>query len=106
MSLRVEIFPRADSDLEQQYDWYLERAGLEIAERYLNAFDVTIVMLASRPGLGRLRKFRDARLAGIQVFPFKMPFDKHLVFYRVNSTTLSIVRVMHGARDLPQRLVE
>ena len=30
----------------------------------------------------------------------------HLIFYRVTEDSLSIERVMHGARDLPQRLVE
>ncbi|MCX8495989.1 MAG: hypothetical protein ORN51_07385 [Akkermansiaceae bacterium] len=33
------------------------------------------------------------------------PFDCHLLFY-LESNTLRIERVMHGARDLPNRLME
>jgi plasmid stabilization system protein ParE len=106
MSLRVEIFPHAETDLEVQYDWYLEHAGIEIAERYLKAFDATVATLASHPGLGHLRKFRDTSLAGIRAYPIKAPFDKHLVFHRASLTKLSVVRVIHGARDLPRRLTE
>jgi toxin ParE1/3/4 len=106
MSLSVEIFPRAETDLAGQYDWYLEHAGLEIAERYLKAFDETVATLTSHPGLGRPRKFRDSRLAGIRSYPCETPFEKHLVFHRASFATLSIVRVMHGARDLPRRLSE
>jgi plasmid stabilization system protein ParE len=34
------------------------------------------------------------------------PFAAHLVFYRLLGEQLSIERVMHGARDLPRRLME
>lgn len=105
MSLRVESFPRADSDLAEQYDWYLEQADLEIADSYLKAFDATVAVLVLHPGLGRPRKFRAPSLAGLRSYPLKAPYDKHFVFYRANLTTLSIVRVMHGARDIPRRLL-
>jgi toxin ParE1/3/4 len=35
----------------------------------------------------------------------KRPFDCHLLFY-MESDTLRVERIMHGARDLPQRLLE
>ena len=106
MSLRIESFPRAESDLELQYDWYLQQANLEVAERYLKAFDATVAALALHPGLGRLRRFRSSSFTGIRSCPLKTPFDTHLIFYRANLTTLSIIRVIHGARDLPRRLLE
>jgi hypothetical protein len=34
------------------------------------------------------------------------PFTLHLIFYRYDAVMLHAERVMHGARDLPQRLVE
>lgn len=80
MSLRVEIFPHAETDLARQYDWYFEHAGLEIAERYLKAFDATVTTLVFHPGLGRLRKFRAPSLAGIRAHPFKTPLISILFF--------------------------
>ena len=106
MSLRVLLFPRANADLKKQYAWYLKHAGAEVAERYFAEFDATVATLALHSGLGPLGRFRDVHLAGIRSYPFKKPFDKHLIFHRADSTTLTIVRVLHGARDLPRRLLE
>jgi toxin ParE1/3/4 len=106
MSLQIELFPHAESDLSRQYEWYVEHADVDIAEKYLKAFDVTVQELALHPGLGRLRKFRSPALAELHSYTLKSPFDKHLAFYKANRTTLSIVRVIHGARDLPRRLLQ
>ena len=106
MSLGIEISDRAQSDLAGQYSWYLEQAGVEIAERYLSAFYASVLRLAAHPGLGRVRKFRNAELSGIRSFPIEGSFGVHLIFYRADGLVLSVERVMHGARDLPRRLLE
>ncbi len=46
------------------------------------------------------------KLAGIRFFLVRKPFDKHLIFYRVCGDTLDIVRIVHGMRDLPRRLLD
>ena len=106
MKLRISISGRAETDLTRQYRWYLENAGLDVAERFLAAFDATAAKLATHPGLGGLRNFRAFELAGIRSFPVVGPFGAHLVFYRTGEATLDIERIMHGARDLPRRLLE
>jgi plasmid stabilization system protein ParE len=35
MSLPVRISARAEADLTHQYRWYLENAGVAVAERFL-----------------------------------------------------------------------
>ncbi|PYJ71420.1 MAG: hypothetical protein DME76_02100 [Verrucomicrobia bacterium] len=45
-------------------------------------------------------------LRGVRSFQLESPFQKFLLFYRVTETTLQVWRVMHGARDLPRRLIE
>lgn len=61
--------------------------------------------LASQPGLGIRRHFAAPELARIRSIQVRKPFDQHLVFYW-DGDTLRIERVMHGARDLPRRLLE
>ena len=104
MSLPISIALRAEQDMTLQYQWYAENADLEVAERYLMAVDDTIQRLASHPELGIRRHFQSLDLAGIRSFPVARPFDKHLVFYQA-ADHLSIERIMHGARDLPRRLL-
>lgn len=106
MTLAVSVSRRAESDLSNQYRWYLKNGGVGIAERFLNSFDATLRRLARMPLLGRLRHFRSPELAGTRSMPLEGSFRSHLIFYRASEKTLSIERVMHGARDLERRLVE
>ncbi len=105
MSLDISIALRAEQDMTLQYRWYFEQAGLDVAERYLLAVHETIQRIAERPDLGIRRRFQSPELAGIRSIQAKQPFSKHLLFYQAGSH-LSIERVMHGARDLPRRLLE
>lgn len=106
MKLTVSISGRAEADLTNQYRWYLENAGIGVAERFLNAFDASVEALAERPTLGRLRRFRAKELLGVRSYAVIGVFGSHLIFYRATSTALSLERVMHGARDLESRLIE
>ena len=106
MSLPVSLSGRAEADLTHQYRWYLDNAGVAVAERFLAAFDATVARLAEHPSLGRSRRFRAPELAGIHSIPVSERFGVHLVFYRTGGATLEVERVIHGARDLPRRLLE
>lgn len=105
MSLEVLISARAEQDAALQYRWYLDNADLDVAEGYLRAMDETIQGIALHPDLGMRRRFKAMELAGIRSIPLKKPFQQHLIFYG-QSDVIRIERIMHGARDLPRRLLE
>ena len=104
MSLDVAIALRAEQDITLQYRWYLENADLDVAERYLLAVHDTIQRIAEWPALGCRRHFQAPELANIRSIQVQKPFEVHLLFYQ-ESRTLCIERVIHGARDLPNRLL-
>ena len=106
MNLPIRISRRAEADLTHQYRWYLDNAGLALAEQFLVAFDATMGRLSEHPGLGRTRRFRAPELAVIRSFPVQARFGVHLVFYRMIDDGLEVERVLHGARDLPRGLLE
>jgi toxin ParE1/3/4 len=106
MKLSLERADQFNADFEEQYRWYLEQAGEEIAERFLRAVVAILALLAEQPNLGRRRKFRHPKLRGLRSFPAEAPFQRFLIFYRVKKDTLEVWRLMHGARDLPRRLIE
>jgi len=70
-----------------------------VALRFIEAVDAAFRRLADTPEIGRLREFRNQRLAGLRSWPVP-GFEKHLIFYRVDEESVEIVRVVHGARDL------
>ncbi len=94
------------ADMTRQLDWYRDKAGSAVAIRFVDAVEATLKELAQTPGLGRQR-FRDwPELSGIHSFRVRPPFQRLLIFYRFDESTLFAERLIHGARDLPRRLRE
>ena len=100
---RAEFFLR---DFDLQFARYLVEAGEPVAERYFAALEATLEQLARHPGLGRIRRFDHPLLKGIRSYRVNPPFHKHLIFYRHTATRLFAERIVHGARDLPRRLLQ
>ena len=106
MSLAVKKADFFKQDYAKQFAWYVDEAGTEVAWRFQAVLDQTLKKLARQLNLGRRRRFLNPRLHGLRSFQVGRPFNKVLVFYRAGDEVLDAVRLMHGARDLPRRLVE
>jgi plasmid stabilization system protein ParE len=94
------------ADFEILFAWYVDKAGVEVAWRFQTALDNSLVKLSIRPDLGRPRHFQHPKLRGLRSFLVEHPFENLLIFYRTNDEVLDAVRLMHGARNLPRRLIE
>lgn len=66
----------------------------------LEAFDQACLTLLEFPDIGSRRDFGNPELTGLRMRPIG-GFEKYLIFYHATPDTLEIVRVLHGARDLP-----
>ncbi len=104
--LNVVVGADAALDIDLEYEWYSEKAGEDVADRYLAAVEKTKDVLCRQPDLGHLCRFRDRRLVKLRSRRVESPFGKHLIFYREENGVLTIFRVLHGMRDLPRRLLE
>ena len=104
MNFSVNRSAEFRADLKEQAGWYVEQGGFGLAERYLTAVTETLLGLARHPFSGHPRRFRAPELQSLRSVVVVRPFNIHVVFYRVEGETVQIVRVMHGARDLPRRL--
>jgi toxin ParE1/3/4 len=85
----------ATEQLEQAYDYIAESnpgAAEEVAQRVI---DIT-EMLGEHPGAGR-----GGRIEGTR--EFSVPDTPFIVAYAVNSKTVWILAVYHGARKWPER---
>jgi toxin ParE1/3/4 len=94
------------ADMLKQVDWYREKASPEVAEGYVNAVEATLLSLAKTPGLGCPRFVRRPELAGIRSWRVEPPYQRHLIFDRFDEELLMAERIIHGARDLPRRLLQ
>lgn len=87
----------AESDLGEIFDYTLQEFGNGQAVAYLSALEDTLLELVANPKLGRERSEIRAGLRSITP-------NSHIIFYRICTDHIRIVRVLHGSRDLPQFL--
>ena len=94
------VAPKADDDMREILDFLEREAGRQTAERYAVEFRRTIARLVEhrRSGPRRRALGRDARIA--VVFPFILIYD-----YAAPSDMLSVLRVVHGRRDIGPHLL-
>jgi len=100
MTLRWEESEFVFCDL-QGIARYIRSRNPSAARRFLVATYDTFEFLAANPGMGRSRAdlgFPDVRSWRVRGFP------RHLIFYRLVSDRVQVLRVLHGARDLPSEL--
>lgn len=106
MNLRLAQDPQFERDVETQFEWYEAHARPGVADRFLSAVFLSLQELLRQPELGRVRPFRDERLRGFRSWFVGAPFDRLLLFYRIEGDQLVVKRLLHGARNLPRQLTE
>jgi toxin ParE1/3/4 len=67
------------------------------ADRWLDGFDARCKALAQMPELGRKRSDLAPGLRGL-------PIGNYVIFYRLIPDGIQVLRVLHGARDIPTLL--
>lgn len=86
----------AAKDINDIYDYTIDRFGEQQAVKYLTGLDERLAFLAEYPDTGRTR---DEVRKGLM----SLVYQKHVVFYRVMQYGIRIVRVLHGSMDVPKQ---
>jgi toxin ParE1/3/4 len=89
-SYRLSRLARAD--LDGIWLYVVQDAGLESADRLIDAITDRFPMLAKMPRAGRSA---DEIEPGVHVFAV----ESYLIYYRMRRGGISIARVIHGMRD-------
>jgi toxin ParE1/3/4 len=94
----MRVHPRADLDIVETFA-YLAGHNPDAARRFVEAVEQALLKIESRPEdgnryLNARREDEDWRYAKIT------GFKKYLVFYRLRSAEVEVVRIVHGSRDL------
>jgi toxin ParE1/3/4 len=78
----------------------VRRANAKAARKLLNAINDTILLLSEFPGIGPMRPELGT---AIRSFPVAKYTD-YLIFYRRIDGGIEVIRVLHGAQNLPPLL--
>jgi toxin ParE1/3/4 len=95
--------PGARREINRVLEFLEEQAGLEVAERFLDALMHSADQLAQHPQMGRLCGFTRPNTRRLRRWPVR-GFDNWLIFYQPRRDGVEIVHVMHGARDIDAML--
>jgi len=98
MILRHVLRPRAIVDIESAFEYYFQKAGIELALQFVDAINETLQILAANPSLGSPRGWINPRLAQLRSWHVT-GFNKYRVYYVVTQEEIDIVRILHGAQD-------
>ncbi len=100
MKIRAVSFrPKALQDIRDIVR-YIAVDNSRASHTFEAELEYTVSLLVGVPEMGALRSFGNSALAGIRLWPIK-GFEKYLLVYRVSRETLDVIRVVHGARNLP-----
>ena len=100
--MTVQRSERLDTDVEQQFRWYLLERDLDpidamaLATRFVEAVEAALEFLSRNPEVGR-RRFRTyPDIAGTRSWKISKPFNRFMIFYRLESKTLFAERLLEG----------
>ena len=103
-ALPVVVLPRAEQDIDDVIAHYLREAGVDVARRFADALADAFGLLARNPAMGSPRYASLLALPGMRCWPLR-PWPQ-MIFYLERERRLDVVRVLHGARDIPASLAE
>lgn len=95
---RIHRRASARRDLVEHFVYLVDNAGLHVADRFLTSAEISFNDLAGQPMIGVPLTLRPPELAGLRKWRVK-DFDNYLIFYLPRHDGVSILRVLHGARD-------
>jgi toxin ParE1/3/4 len=98
----IRLRPAAASDLESIVK-YFDAASNFAGDRFMQAYDSAVKLLAEHPGLGGIKRERGP-LKGLRSWHITH-FDSYLILYfKLGEVGIDVVRVLHGARNLDREL--
>lgn len=86
------LSPQAEADLDDIWTYYARRDAVE-ADLFTYQILERCLLLASQPLMGRERPELADGLRSLAL-------GKYVIFYRLHSNGVEIVRILHGSRDL------
>ena len=91
---RVQFTVQAGRDLEK-IEEFISLDNPDAAARLLLAIHKKCVLVSRQPQMGRARFDLASELRGF-------PVGNYLIFYRPTTDGIEVIRVLHGARDIPE----
>lgn len=102
MTYGLRILPLADADVDNAA-LFIARDSVEAAMRFYDAVEASYRQIRDHPKRWPLYELDHPRLQELRKC-FVTGFRSYLIFYRIDADMVEIIRVLHGAQDIPSVL--
>jgi len=97
VALEIRRLPKAKADLIEIWR-YIARDNEGAVDRLLDRIQAALLMLSNQPVAGRARPELHDDLRSF-------PVGNYIIFYTSGETTLTVVRVLSGFRDISEDMM-
>jgi|CXWL01.1.fsa_nt_gi toxin ParE1/3/4 len=98
----VRLTPKADSDVDSCFLW-IHKDNPSAAIKFIDDVEQTCNALAQMPSIGSRHYADIALVRGIRMIAVNN-FKNYLLFFTEYETHIEVIRLLHGARDIPEIL--
>lgn len=95
--MRLELSAEADADLMELLEFGVSRFGFDVGRDYFFSFDKSFALLREHPRAGAERDDADP---GVRCLVHR----SHRIFYEIQDDRIWVLRIVHHARDVRDRL--
>lgn len=95
----VILRARADRDVMDAVEYYLQEASAETAHGFADALEKALIHVGRNPATGSPRFGHELDLPGLRSWPLRR--FPYLIFYLEHEDHVDVWRVLHGQRDIP-----
>ncbi len=96
--IRIYEHAAAKEDITVLFLYLLEHAGSKTASKFLSRVDESYQLIGGQPTIGSPLTVSHPSLVGLRKWRVK-EFESYLIFYVQTRHAISILRVIHAARD-------
>ncbi|MGB9153837.1 MAG: type II toxin-antitoxin system RelE/ParE family toxin [Alphaproteobacteria bacterium] len=97
MSVAYVLSPAAQHDLGKIWDYSYASWGKDRADAYLREIRAALTSIATAPQLGR-------ECAFVRAGYRKYPVGSHILFYRLLTNGIDVIRILHQRMDADRNL--
>ena len=93
--MKYQLTDEAARDVEEILEYSVINFGTDQAQHYFEALKECIELLADNPGIGH---------GAEDILPdyLRFPFKSHVIFYKMFTSSILVVRILHERMD-PER---
>ena len=95
--MQLRLSPKARADLDNIWDYTMQKWNVEQAETYLASLGKTMRLIADNPRLG-------TKIEHVKSGYRKFPAASHLLIYKSTPTAIEVIRILHKRMDVESQI--